>query len=117
MMKLAIHWAQAAMARALARMWLGKISEQTTHASGPHEAANPMTKTLAATSATGPQRCGSERSLPGVPTAKPNESAMAASETAMTADPVSRIGRRPTWSTSRIAMIVATTFTAPEMTE
>ncbi len=93
----------------------GKISPSSTHTSGPHDAPKKITKRFAATSAIGPHGFGSDTSPP-VLEAKLNASAITPSDIAMPTDPVSRIGRRPTLSTSRMATIVTTTLVTDVIT-
>src|SRR6478736_3021471 len=102
MAKLAIHCAAAARPRARARIRDGKISPSSTHTSGPQEAPKLMTKTLAATSAAGPQPPGRVMFSPE-PVAEPKARAMVASEAAMPMEPASMMGRRPIRSTSAMA--------------
>ena len=114
--KFAIHCAAAAMPRARARIRVGKISPSSTQTTGPQDAPKLTTKTLAATRATGPHAPGSD-GAPLTMFAWLNEIAITASEIVIPAEPKSRIGRRPTRSTSAIAMKVTTMFVTAVMTE
>ena len=116
MAKLAIHCAAAASPSARARMRDGKISPSSTQTSGPQEAPKLITKTLAATKATGPQAPGRLISEP-VPTAEEKANAMTPSETAMPMEPVSRMGRRPMRSTSAMATRVTKMLVTEVATE
>jgi hypothetical protein len=116
MAKFATHCAAAARPSARARIRDGKISPRSTHTSGPQDAPKLITKTLAATSATGPQAPGREMFSPE-PTADENASAMAASESAMPTEPASRMGRRPIRSTRAMATRVTRMFVMEVATE
>src|SRR6476661_5716365 len=100
--KLATHCAAAARPSARARIRDGKISPRSTHTSGPQEAPKLMTKMLAATRATGPHAPGRVMFSPE-PVAEEKARAMAPRDTAMPTEPASRMGLRPTRSTSAMA--------------
>lgn len=107
----AAHCAAAATASAEARIRLGNISPSSTQTSGPQVVPKNITKAFAATSATVDHGSGRVmESAPGAISPKENASAIRPRETVMPAEPTSSISRRPTLSTSRIAMIVATMF-------
>ncbi len=68
-----------------------------------------MTNRFAATKAMGPHAPSRWTSLP-VPVANEKASAIVPSDSAMSTEPVSRIGFRPTRSTRKIAISVTSTF-------
>src|SRR4051812_17161038 len=112
MAQLAIHWADAATARAEARIWLGNFSPSITHTTGPQDIPKKNTKALAATSASGPA-APCRTGWPSAPVAAvPKITAITPSVTVIPADPTSRRGFRPTLSISAIATSVVTMLTA-----
>ncbi len=116
MAKFASHCAMAATPRAAARMRFGNISPSRTQTSGPHDAPKNTTNAFAATRAIGPHGSG-RLMLSPLPLACVKASAMMPSESVMPAEPMSRIGRRPTLSTSAIAMNVTATFVTDVIVE
>src|SRR3954466_6314471 len=110
--QLAIHWADAATARAEARIWLGNVSPSMTHTTGPHDIPKKNTNAFAARSATGPAApCRTGWPLAPV-AAVPKIAAITPSVTVIPAEPTSSNGFRPTLSINAIARSVVTMLTA-----
>src|SRR3954466_10084911 len=114
--QLAIHCADAATARADARIWLGNFSPSITHTTGPHDIPKKNTNALAATSATGPAApCRTGWPLASV-AAFPNIAAITPSVTVIPAERPSSSGLGPTLAISAIATSVVTMLTTLVMT-
>src|SRR5699024_7784525 len=114
------HCAAAATDRAAARIRFGNISPSSTHTSGPQLAPNPTTNTFALISAISdhgsPSSAVASPSGPVAIVANENATAISPSDSVISNDPASRIGRRPTLSTSRIATLVTTLFVTEVIT-
>src|SRR5512133_2651200 len=115
MPKFASHWASPLMARPDPRIWLGNISPNMTHMTGPHDTLKNMTYRFAATRAMMPELLLSS-STPLVTLALANTAAMAPKVTVMPMDPMSSSGLRPKRSMTEVAIRQATMLTPPVMT-
>src|SRR5688500_16270524 len=114
--KLEVHCAAPATARPEPRIWLGNISPNITHITGPHDMLKNTTYTLAATKARTPIESESA-SLPAASRpAVANAYVTSASDTAMPAEPTHSSGLRPILSISTTVTRQAPMLSAPDST-
>ena len=98
------------------RYSFGKISDSSTHITGPSEIANEATKPMIAISTSGAFTVGATSASAGSWGATLKAQEIVSSDTAMPAMPMMSSGLRPRRSMSRIATTVITTLTRPTIT-